>query len=74
MARVTTPLLSRRAYAKRRGCSHVAVLKAIREGRISTVDGMIDPDLADREWAANTLPRWWAAKTPRPRRPGIFER
>lgn len=59
--------LSIRAYARWRkerglpGATHPAVLKAIREGRISgavTRDGkryLIDPDLADRLWAENSL-------------------
>jgi len=49
--------LSRRAYALLRGVSHVAVGKAIASGRITTLpDGTIDPDMADREWDANTDP------------------
>lgn len=49
------------AYAKHRGVSIEAVSKAVREGRISTVTGrkgqrMIDPEVADREWAENTDP------------------
>jgi hypothetical protein len=49
--------LSIRAYARRRGVSHTAVQKAIKEGRISRGDdGKIDPVKADREWGANTIP------------------
>jgi hypothetical protein len=51
--------MSQRAYARRRGVSHVAVQRAIREGRISAsvVEGrIIDPDLADREWDTYTDP------------------
>jgi hypothetical protein len=47
-------LISQREYARRRGISHVAVQRAVNSGRISTVDGKIDPDLADREWRENT--------------------
>ena len=47
-------LLSQRAYARRRGVSQAAVWKAIRDGRISTVAGKINPKTADREWAENT--------------------
>ena len=47
-------LVSQREYARRRGISHVAVHRAIASGRISTVDGKIDPVVADREWEANT--------------------
>ncbi|SFM91514.1 elements of external origin [Nitrosomonas communis] len=51
--------LSIRAYARHRGVSHVAVIKAIEAGRIKQeADGTIDPEQADREWERNTaLPR-----------------
>lgn len=66
-------LLSGRAYARRRGVSHTAVQKAIRNGRITTVGGKIDPAIADREWAENTdlsKPKNSVAGSPRARRPG----
>ena len=47
-------LISQREYARRRGISHVAAQRAVNSGRISTIDGKIDPDLADREWRENT--------------------
>lgn len=53
-------LLRVREYARRRGVSHVAVLKAIRDGRIagamvsSRGGKLIDADAADRLWDANT--------------------
>lgn len=58
--------LSIRAYARHRGVSHVAVKKAIDTGRITQLaDGTIDPDVADAQWAQNTLPpRKAAAKAP----------
>lgn len=44
-------------YARRRGVSHVAVIKAVKTGRITkTQDGFIDPEKADQDWAANTDP------------------
>lgn len=44
-------------YAKHRGVSHVAVLKALKSGRIKKEsDGKINPDKADKAWAANTDP------------------
>src|SRR5690606_425861 len=53
-----------RAYAKRRGGSAEAVSKAISSGRlresVTMIGGapkIIDPDLADAEWEANTQPR-----------------
>ena len=47
-------LISQREYARRRGVSHSAVQLAVRAGRITTVDGKIDPEQADREWRENT--------------------
>jgi hypothetical protein len=59
-----TPL-SLSAYARHRGVSHVAVSKAIAAGRLTAsvvrdergAPKIGDPELADREWAANTRPR-----------------
>ena len=43
------------AYARHRGVSHVAVLKAIKAGRIvKEQDGTIDPAKADAAWKQNT--------------------
>lgn len=52
-------LMSMRQYAKKRGVSPEAVSKAVRTGRISTVNDekgqrKINPDVADREWAQNS--------------------
>lgn len=55
-------MISIRDYARRRGISHTAVQKAVKTGRLSKsiqfdAGGhakIIDSDLADREWAANT--------------------
>src|ERR1039457_2191036 len=48
--------LSVRAYARVRGISHVAVLKAIKKGRITqNADGTIDPVRANQEWDRNTF-------------------
>ncbi len=47
-------LVSLREYARRRGISHVAVQRAVNAGRISTVNGKIDPERADIEWRENT--------------------
>jgi hypothetical protein len=50
--------LSVRAYARHRGVSHVAVLKALRSGRIVVgADGAIDPAVADRTWQERTAAR-----------------
>ncbi len=49
--------LSIRAYAKARGVSHVAVLKAAKAGRIPLEpDGTIDPAKADAAWQRSTDP------------------
>lgn len=49
-------LVTMSAYAKLRGCSHQAVSKAVKRGRISLIDGMVDPEVADIQWARNTSP------------------
>ncbi len=47
--------LSIAAYARHRGVSHVAVLKAIKSGRIEKeADGTIDAGKADAAWSRNT--------------------
>jgi hypothetical protein len=49
--------LSIRAYARRRGVSHVAVLRAAKAGRIPLeADGTIDPAKADAAWTRSTDP------------------
>jgi hypothetical protein len=48
-------LMGVREYARHRGVSHVAVIKAVRTGRIVTNDdGKIESAQADRDWVANT--------------------
>lgn len=49
-------LVSQREYARTRGVTHGAVQHAIKTGRVTTIDGKIDPAIADREWRANTDP------------------
>jgi hypothetical protein len=49
--------LSIRAYARARGVSHVAVLKAAKAGRIPLEpDGTVDPAKADAAWERSTEP------------------
>ena len=49
--------VSLREYARRRGVSHVAVMKAIRAGRLTAEpDGTLDPAKADAQWDARTDP------------------
>lgn len=51
------PDMTAREYARNRDVSHVAVLKAIKEGKITrTKAGKINPKKADAEWAANRSP------------------
>src|SRR4051794_39504808 len=49
--------LSIRAYARQRGVSHVAVLRAIKQGRVALeTDGTVDPAKADASWERATDP------------------
>jgi hypothetical protein len=49
--------VSAREYARMRGVSHVAVLKALKTGRISKdPDGTIDPARANASWEAESDP------------------
>ena len=49
--------LSRRGYARHRGCHEKAVRKAIASGRITVEpDGTIDPQKADAQWVAMSDP------------------
>lgn len=60
-------LISQADYAKRRGCSQVAVHKAVKAGRITLIEGKIDPAVADVQWQANTRAR--VSVTPPPAAP-----
>jgi hypothetical protein len=42
-------LLSQSAYARRRGCSQQHISKLVQQGRISLINGKIDPTKADQE-------------------------
>lgn len=61
---MTVALLTPTAYSRHRGCSEKAVRKAIAAGRISVVGGMIDPVVADIQWAANTRARADSTRPP----------
>ena len=57
--------LSIRAYARHRGMSHVAVLRAAKDGRVPLEpDGTVDPAKADAAWQRTTTP---ARERPEPR-------
>lgn len=55
MAKVN--LMTQAQYARHRGCSKVAVGKAVKADRISLVNGQIDATVADIQWEANTRAR-----------------
>ena len=58
--------LSIRAYARQRGVSHVAVLRAAKAGRIPLeADGTVDPAKADAAWERSTEPARAAPKAAR---------
>lgn len=50
-------LISQSEYARRRGVAKSAVAKAVAEGRISLIDGKVDPAVADIQWEQNTRAR-----------------
>ena len=56
-------LLSRREYAAHRGVTVAAVQKAVETGRITLIDGKIDPEKADKEWVENTNPIYNTPRT-----------
>jgi hypothetical protein len=65
--------LSVRAYARHRRVSHVAVLKALRSGRITAgSDGLIDPAVADQTWQDRTAPRMPTPAAPAEPAPGAL--
>lgn len=72
MAKVT--LMTQAQYAEHRGVSRVAVHKAIKDQRISTIDGKIDPAVADIQWAANSRARAPAAAASAGGRPAVGSR
>ena len=50
-------LITQAEYARRRGVAKSAVKRAVDEGRIRLIDGKIDPEVADIQWAKNTRAR-----------------
>lgn len=50
-------MITQAEYARRRGVSREAVSRAIKDGRISLIDGKIDPVAADAQWAQNSRVR-----------------
>ncbi len=56
-------LISPTEYARQRCVHHTTVLKAIRTGRITLINGKIDPEVANIQWEKNTRPRMDFPKT-----------
>ncbi len=50
-------LITQAEYARRRGVAKSAVAKAVKEGRITLINGKIDPAVADIQWQQNTRAR-----------------
>lgn len=50
-------LITQAEYARRRGVVKSAVAKAVAEGRITLINGKVDPSVADIQWARNTRAR-----------------
>ena len=50
-------LITQAEYARRRGVAKSAVAKAVAEGRITLINGKVDPAVADIQWAQNTRTR-----------------
>src|SRR5215470_12320277 len=42
-------------YARHRRCHRNAILYAAQQGRITLTDGLVDVEVADRDWAAKTI-------------------
>lgn len=59
-------LVSQAEYARRRGVAKSAVAKAVAEGRITLIDGKVDPAVADIQWAQNTRARADSRRTGAP--------
>ena len=66
-------LMSIKEYAAHRGVSEGAVRRAIRERRISLIEGGIHPDAADAEWTRNTRPKRATGKAAAARASAIAE-
>lgn len=47
-------LITQAEYARKRGVQKSAVHKAVQTGRITLINGKIDPEVADIQWVKNT--------------------
>lgn len=59
-------LITQAEYARRRGVAKSAVAKAVAEGRITLINGKVDPAVADIQWAQNTRARADSGRTAAP--------
>lgn len=50
-------LITQAEYARRRGVDPTSVRDAVRAGRITLIDGKVDPAVADVQWERNTRRR-----------------
>ncbi len=60
------PLISFREFGRRNGVSGEAIRKAVKAGRLPSVDGQIDPSQAQPAWDAAKDPNRAGRKLPRP--------
>lgn len=56
-------LISQAEYARRRCVAKSAVAKAVSDGRITLINGKVDPAVADIQWAQNTRARADSGRT-----------
>lgn len=63
-------LMTQAQYADHRKVSRAAVSHAVTKGRISLIDGKIDPVVADIQWAQNTRARAPSSPSSEPGAPG----
>lgn len=49
-------LVTQAEYSRMRGCSRAAVTNAVKDKRITLINGKIDPEVADFQWKRNTDP------------------
>lgn len=57
-------LITQAEYARRRGVDPTTVRDAIKAGRITLIDGKVDPAVADIQWQRNTRARVNPARAP----------
>jgi hypothetical protein len=68
---VNVELVTRAEYARRRGVAKSAVTQAIQAGRISLINGKVDPAVADIQWERNSRARADSGKPAAPTAPSL---